>query len=418
MPKSREDRAKLPCMYFAYDSCTKGAKCPYLHDKNNLFKGPKPQALQKSSTSASAGAATVSAGVARVIAGAAVGSTIKGAEAARASCSNAPSSGQEQFVGVLSDAKCKAQKFLKRTKGRVKQPGMFEKAFKCIAAMAALTDPTCLRQEFLIDSGAGRNLISKKSLPEQWVPFLDAAPESLKFSTGGGIRNSSEAVHLRGEHSGDGIFYTLHDCPAALSLGQQVNEQGKAWVWFPNQLPFFIKPERLSDVTFHCPESAKIYADRVVENDPILSERVECVAMPAEPTSSSHEKPAEKSKVDDEDDYAPSIADPEAEPGDINEILDLLEEPVGKGDAEKKEGDEVVEESSGDDLEELDMPHNLLTHFPKSKTCEICKRAKMTSRYHRRKHDIDPEETPPLHFGHQLTVDHIILEVILLKGQR
>ena len=95
-------------------------------------------------------------------------------------------------------------------------------------------------------------------------------------------------------------------------------------------------------MTFHCPESAKIYADRVVENDPILSERVECVAMPAEPTSSSHEKPAEKSKVDDEDDYAPSIADPEAEPGDTNEILDLLEEPVGKGDAEKKEGDEVV----------------------------------------------------------------------------
>ena len=100
---SREDRAKLPCMYFAYDSRTKGAKCPYLHDKNNLFKGPKPQARQKSSTSATA---TVSAGVARFIAGAAGGSTIKGAEAARASCSNAPSSGQEQSVGVLSDAKC------------------------------------------------------------------------------------------------------------------------------------------------------------------------------------------------------------------------------------------------------------------------------------------------------------------------
>ena len=169
VPMSREDRAKLPCMYFAYDSCTKGAKCPYLHDKNNLFKGPKPQARQKSSTSATA---TVSAGVARFIAGAAGGSTIKGAEAARASCSNAPSSGQEQSVGVLSDAKCKAQKFLKRTKGRVKQPGMFEKVFKRIAAMAAFTDPTCPRQEFLIDSGAGRNLISKKSLAGAMGSFL------------------------------------------------------------------------------------------------------------------------------------------------------------------------------------------------------------------------------------------------------
>ena len=136
--------------------------------------------------------------------------------------------------------------------------------------------------------------------------------------------------------------------------------------------------------------------------------------MPAEPSSSSSgKKPPERA---DEDDYEPSIADPDAEPGDINEILDLLEEPLGKGDAKKKEGDEVVDDSSADDLEELDAPHNLLTHFPKSKACEICRRAKMTSRYHRRKHDIDPEETPPLHFGHQLRVDHIILGSDLTKG--
>jgi hypothetical protein len=58
------------------------------------------------------------------------------------------------------------------------------------------------------------------------------------------------------------IFSALPECPAALSLGQQVNEQGKGWVWFPNQLPFFIKPERLAEVVFHCPASAKVYADR------------------------------------------------------------------------------------------------------------------------------------------------------------
>ena len=92
---------------------------------------------------------------------------------------------------------------------------------------------------------------------------------------------------MKGELSGEGIFYTLKDCPAALSLGQQVNEQGKAWVWFPNQLPLFIQSHRLSDVTFHCPESAKIYVDRVEQNVPILSESLECLAMPAEASGQS-----------------------------------------------------------------------------------------------------------------------------------
>ena len=57
---------------------------------------------------------------------------------------------------------------------------------------------------------------------------------------------------------------------------------------------------------FHCLESARIYADRLVENVPILSERAECVAMPAEPDSSTSVGK-----------YEPSIADQDAEPGDI-----------------------------------------------------------------------------------------------------
>ena len=82
----------------------------------------------------------------------------------------------------------------------------------------------------------------------------------------------------------------MKDCPAALSLGQQVNQQGKAWVWFPNQC--FIQSHRVADVTFHCPENARIYVDREKQNVPILAEVLESLAMPADPTgpssSSSH----------------------------------------------------------------------------------------------------------------------------------
>ena len=44
-----------------------------------------------------------------------------------------------------------------------------------------------------------------------------------------------------------------------------------------------------------------------------------------------------------------------------------------------------------------------LTFFPKNRYCEVCKRSKMTAKVHKSHVDgPDPEETPPLHFGHKL----------------
>ena len=62
-------------MYFAFVSCTKGDKCPYLHDKNKLYKGAKPKGLEKNTP---AGSATVHAGVARVLAGTVASSSVVG----------------------------------------------------------------------------------------------------------------------------------------------------------------------------------------------------------------------------------------------------------------------------------------------------------------------------------------------------
>ena len=58
---TKEQKSKLPCMYFAYDSCHKGKDCEFIHDKNNLYKGPKPRTKASGSSSTAAGAATVSA---------------------------------------------------------------------------------------------------------------------------------------------------------------------------------------------------------------------------------------------------------------------------------------------------------------------------------------------------------------------
>ena len=58
-----------------------------------------------------------------------------------------------------------------------------------------------------------------------------------------------------------------------------------------------------------------------------------------------------------------------------------------------------------------------LTHFPKNRYCEVCRRSKMLAKFHRNKGlEIDPDIIPPLHFGHRLRVDHIVLGRDLAKG--
>ena len=61
---SKEDKAKEPCMYFAFSSCTKGDKCPYL-----------PKSLEKNTP---AGSATVHAGAAKLLAGSIAASSVVG----------------------------------------------------------------------------------------------------------------------------------------------------------------------------------------------------------------------------------------------------------------------------------------------------------------------------------------------------
>ena len=293
-------------------------------------------------------------------------------------------------------------------------------------------DNPCISHEFLLDTGAGRNLISNKGLPEDLKPFVDDAPEKVNFATGGGKRVSSKAIKLRGSLSGTNLFYTLKDCPAALSVGLQVNEHQRPFVWLPDQLPFLVKADRVQDMTFHCPESAKIYADRVVENVPILSESVSGVDMnshiPLAPASSSSSSGPSSSSTPGPPDLPRGeeplrLKDP-AVPcfGVGGDELDKIVEPT------KEKGDEALDSEDEEQNpwsptlrvrlqgEAKSLQHQL-THFPKNRYCEICRRAKMAQRVHRKRGMlVDPEETPPLHFGHKLRVDHIIIGSDLTKG--
>ncbi|CAE7259976.1 unnamed protein product [Symbiodinium sp. CCMP2592] len=56
--------------------------------------------------------------------------------------------------------------------------------------------PKTSDMEYLIDSGAGRNLISKSSLPEEAQGLFETAPEKLKFSTGAPVAHFGDGDEL------------------------------------------------------------------------------------------------------------------------------------------------------------------------------------------------------------------------------
>ena len=68
------------------------------------------------------------------------------------------------------------------------------------------------------------------------------------------------------------------------------------------------------------------------------------------------------------------------------------------------------------ELQASSLKHQL-THFPKNRYCEVCRRSKMQAKTHRKKGlEVDPEEMPPLHYGHRIRADHIIIGKDLSKG--
>ena len=281
-------------MYFAYDACTAGDACPYLHDKGNLYQGPKPRKLK------TARAASVHAGVAL---------------ASSATPADATASSRDDSVGGSSAPQNQSKSDSKRhsamrkrlsdvgsslRKSTAFKGSMFKRAFTNIMAAMACLDPKVsvtadsglvslsngdsAEVEFLVDSGAGRNLVSKRVLPESMHSLFVEAPEKLTFETGGGLRPGNKAVKLQSEVLCDNVFYQLPKCPPAVSLGIQVNQHKKPLIWLPDELHFFVKPERAGDLSVHCPEAAKLPVEKVVENVPILRQKVtSCLPAIADP---------------------------------------------------------------------------------------------------------------------------------------
>ena len=305
---------------------------------------------------------------------------------------------------------------------------------------------------WLLDSGAGRNLISMKHIPKTVAKFVgEPSEQGIVFDTGGGKKSGAKAFTSIGSFSGRKSTFVLEDSPPALCMGLQVNEERKPWIWVPGEFPFFVKAERAHELVIICPEDAKVYATDVIENVPVFDEEIKAtyamagrLAPKDTPTTSSTQNGAdEESKEPDTsgadgsgaaaealslpDAGQPDNAPPHSAGVSQLQVVQADDELAAAGEVPPPpvaEFDDVqgrIDKAKESKLrtEALSIGH-LMTHFPKNPYCMYCQRAKLTAHYHRSQADRPKEDwEEPEHYGHRLRVDRIECDRdALAKGSR
>ena len=129
--------------------------------------------------------------------------------------------------------------------------------------------------ELLGDTAAGRCLGSAEAFTRQGVPpsivkkLARQTQDPLVFDTGGGEKPCAKTIAAESAEFGTSNFYLLEQCPLALSIGQQVLERERAFIWQHTELPYLVKDH--TKLKILCPQDNKIYATRVSENVPVFN---------------------------------------------------------------------------------------------------------------------------------------------------
>ena len=406
------EKAKIPCMFYAYDSC-RAAKCAFLHSDTNKYKGPPPRALSK-------GPPKAPATMAQCI------SAFGGAALAHQSNVHA----------------CAAQ-------------------------------PTNGKIPWLWDTAAGRHLIGRQALDGEMKRCLQPSQNPVAFSTGGGPQPSQDSLGFRGSAIlKDEEVYVLKECPPAQRIGKTVVDKGYMFVWDPREkVPYLIAPENIKRCRMRVPRNARICASRVVEYVPQYDDEIQPIPYkqperlsPVQPVAN----PAESKDVIDVDEAAESAEASraralEASEREIDEFLEEYGKPSESSRPAEVRGDELPEPSLADpmDVANLDdvaepslegaapsapsaeprsdkhplddklladladgdptkerelrraavAPEHLRSHFPKNPFCKICRIAKDTSMRVSRKPDGKSDDMldPPKEPFEQLATDGVIL---------
>ena len=166
--------------------------------------------------------------------------------------------------------------------GAKSKPGAMTKAVVALVAASSLCNPVVsagptYAVEWAADTAAGRHLGSAKALFDQGIPrdafdrYLGASKSPVTFHTGGGPQSGVQTLGFLSNNMDFANHYMLDSCPLVRSTGIDV-DPGKAFVWLPGILPFFVSD--VSQLIVHCPESCRQYATRVDEHVPIFTSEV------------------------------------------------------------------------------------------------------------------------------------------------
>ena len=380
---SASEKAKTPCMFYAYNAC-KAKSCAFLHSDTNKYKGPPPRALGKSGKVPAKAAASMA--------------TVIIPEVAADGATNNPD--------PINAMPMKASKSI----------------------------------PWLWDTAAGRHLIGRQALTPAMKEHLQQSPNPVAFATGGGSQPGQESLAFNGSKILEGEeVYVLKECPPAQSIGKTVIDKGYMFVWDPREnVPYLIAPENINRCRMKVPRNARICASRVVEYVPQYDEELTprhfvpsehlapvSTAVPAPPVET--DAPADDEEDPNDPGYAPSFGGSDLpSPSELDEILDPepVEDAAGPASASepKHPMDDklLVELGDGEPpkdevlKQQATSPEHLRTHFPKNPYCPLCHIAKDTAMRvsHVKDGKADDFVDPPKQPLEQLATD----DVILAKG--
>ena len=305
-------------------------------------------------------------------------------------------------------------------------------------------------REFVVDSGASMHMISKKDLSNAEMDTLTkSCSPTIVITANGEVQTHEEAIVFVKELY---IFLTmkvLDNTPAVLSLGKLCDENGYSYEWINGQKPHLIKDgiriicntenfvpivvpgltssSSASSSTSRTPMKQESRSSSSSSSSPSSPTVGEMSVREREDAPNSDISPVPMSELVDDRTWKPvetqAIPNPNKKETTIErgnlcddpEIPEWLQEfkenlvdheiPL-QGSSHASSSHEASLEPTKKRREDLGK-HNVHTHFPKDRNCEICKRTKNTRAPCRRRNG---EAVPrAVNFGDLITADHKVL---------
>ena len=117
-----------------------------------------------------------------------------------------------------------------------------ENAIQTMAFSAAAIKARAVKK-WLVDTGCGHDLISRRELPTHGN-CLKAAQVPITFDTANGETHTTEVADIFIKQlNADILPYVLEETPAAISVGYRCIELGYSFFWPNGATPYFVNPE-------------------------------------------------------------------------------------------------------------------------------------------------------------------------------